>query len=75
MKLNRFNTFLNESTQDDGMMNDEEIYEEVIDRITKLKNNTNQWATRDTDELLEYVKQWRPGYPNIEEVYDDLYNY
>jgi len=38
----------NRDSEEDGMMNDEEIKEEVLSIIKDYRSRTNQWAVRDT---------------------------
>ena len=41
------------------MMSDEEVKQEILDKITNLKNTPNEWSTRDTLKNFTNFDFWR----------------
>jgi alpha-D-ribose 1-methylphosphonate 5-triphosphate diphosphatase PhnM len=68
-------------TQDDDMMSDEEVKEEILEKIKHLKQTTNSWATRDTLRRFTNWGFWSGqvmaslDIETANKVAEELYNY
>lgn len=67
--------------QEDEMMSDQEVKDEVLDKIKELGRNVNQWSARDTLKQFTSWGFWSGGHmasidvPLAQRISKELYDY